>query len=47
MMPVSRAPLATATSAITLNSTGGTIPAARTTCSRGAEDSASSAVGTA
>lgn len=37
-MPVSRAPLATATSAIALNSTGGTIPAARTTCSSGALD---------
>ncbi len=46
MMPVSRAPLATATSAMTENSTGGMPPAAFTISSRGALEDASWSVGT-
>ncbi len=46
-MPVSRAPLATATSAIALNSLGGTPPASFTTSSSGPLEPASWAVGTA
>ncbi|SKF62239.1 Uncharacterised protein [Mycobacteroides abscessus subsp. abscessus] len=45
MIPVSNAPLVTATSAMIANSTGGTPPAARTTSSRGPDDAASSSVG--
>ena len=46
MIIVSSAPFATATSATTANSPGGTAPAARTTSSSGPVDSASSAGGT-
>ena len=46
MMPVSRAPLATATRAIALNSTSGTPPATRTTSSSGPVEATSWSVGT-
>lgn len=45
-MPVSSAPFPTATSAIRLNSAGGTPPAALTISRRGALDAASWSVGT-